>query len=176
MSGNGKTLVIRNGTLIDGTGDAASQNDAVVIEGNRISSVGQLPPGLNLEDTGKVETIDAEGKWVMPGLIDGHCHLSFGFPSVSSTKFPQRSRHRQPGLQRHPRRPQRPDRAALRRHQHLHPRRHLVHRGGSARRHQRRAGRGAAPLHRRPVHCHLWKHRRSPSRRGWVRRSISWAY
>jgi imidazolonepropionase-like amidohydrolase len=88
MSGNGKTLVIRNGTLIDGTGDAASQNDAVVIESNRFTSVGQLPPGLNLEDTSKVEVIDAEGKWVMPGLIDGHCHLSFGFPAVSGTKYP----------------------------------------------------------------------------------------
>ena len=88
MSGNGKTLVIRNGTLIDGTGDAASQNDAVVIESNRFTSVGQLPPGLSLEDTSKVEVIDAEGKWVMPGLIDGHCHLSFGFPAVSGTKYP----------------------------------------------------------------------------------------
>ena len=88
MSGNGKTLVIRNGTLIDGTGEAASQNDAVVIDGNRFASVGALPPGLNLEDTGKVEVIDAEGKWIMPGLIDGHCHLSFGFPSVSSVKYP----------------------------------------------------------------------------------------
>ena len=88
MSANSKTLVIRNGTLIDGTGDPASSNDAVVIEGDRISSVGALPPGLNLEDTGKVEVIDAEGKWVMPGLIDGHCHLSFGFPAVSSLKYP----------------------------------------------------------------------------------------
>ena len=87
-SANGKTLVIRNGTLIDGTGDAASQNDAVVIEGNRFSSVGALPPGLNLEDTGKYEVIDAGGKWIMPGLIDGHCHLSFGFPAVSSMKYP----------------------------------------------------------------------------------------
>ena len=88
MSGNGKTLVIRNGTLIDGTGEAASQNDAVVIEGNRFSSVGALPPGLNLEDTAEYEVIDAEGKWIMPGLIDGHCHLSFGFPAVSSSKYP----------------------------------------------------------------------------------------
>ena len=88
MSGNAKTLIIRNGTLIDGTGEPASQNDAVVIDGNRFSSVGQLPPGLNIEDTGKVEVIDAEGKWIMPGLIDGHCHLSFGFPSVSSTRYP----------------------------------------------------------------------------------------
>ena len=88
MASNGKTLVIRNGTLIDGTSEAASQNDAVVIDGNRFSSVGALPPGLNLEDTGKVEVIDAEGKWIMPGLIDGHCHLSFGFPTVSPMKYP----------------------------------------------------------------------------------------
>ena len=98
MSGNGKTLVIRNGTLIDGTGEAASQNDAVVIDGNRFASVGALPPGLNLEDTGKVEVIDAEGKWIMPGLIDGHCHLSFGFPSVSSVKYPSGRGTASPGF------------------------------------------------------------------------------
>ena len=98
MSANGKTLVIRNGTLIDGTGEPASQTDAVVIEGNRFSSVGALPPGLNLEDTGKVEIIDAEGKWVMPGLIDGHCHLSFGFPSVSSAKYPSGRGTASPGF------------------------------------------------------------------------------
>ena len=101
MSGNGKTLVIRNGTLIDGTGEAASQNDAVVIDGNRFSSVGALPPGLNLEDTGKVEIIDAEGKWIMPGLIDGHCHLSFGFPTVFLIEVSERAGHHQPGVQ-HP--------------------------------------------------------------------------
>ena len=82
MSANGKTLVIRHGTLIDGTGEPASPNDAVVIQGNRIASVGQLPPDLNLEDTARVEVIDAAGQWLMPGLIDGHCHLSFGFPAV----------------------------------------------------------------------------------------------
>ena len=38
-----KTLVIRNGTLIDGSGQAAARNDAIVIEGNRIKSVGALP-------------------------------------------------------------------------------------------------------------------------------------
>jgi imidazolonepropionase-like amidohydrolase len=76
-----KTLVIRNGTLIDGSGGAAA-NTAVVIQGNRISSVGELPGGVNLEDTDKVDVIDATGQWIMPGLIDGHCHLSFGMPAV----------------------------------------------------------------------------------------------
>ena len=77
-----KTLVIRNGTLIDGSGAAAAANTAVVIQGNRISSVGELPCGVNLEDTDKVDVIDASGQWIMPGLIDGHCHLSFGMPAV----------------------------------------------------------------------------------------------
>ena len=76
-----KTLVIRNGTLIDGSG-AAAANTAVVIQGNRISSVGELPGEVNLEDTDKVDVIDATGQWIMPGLIDGHCHLSFGMPAV----------------------------------------------------------------------------------------------
>ena len=77
-----KTLVIRNGTLIDGSGAPAVVNTAVVVRGNRIASVGELPAGINLEDTGNVDLIDATGRWIMPGLIDGHCHLSFGMPAV----------------------------------------------------------------------------------------------
>ena len=159
-SANGKTLVIRNGTLIDGTGDAASQNDAVVIEGNRFSSVGALPPGLNLEDTGKYEVIDAGGKWIMPGLIDGHCHLSFGFPAVSSMKYPSGRGTTNPSF------------SALRAARNAQT---VLRSGvtslsipggtwfievGTARRHQCRAGRGAAHFHRRAFHRDLRQHRR----------------
>ena len=81
MNSNGtQTTVIRNGTLIDGTGSPPAENDAIVIEGNRIRSVGRVPADLNLEDRGQVQIIDASGQWIMPGLIDAHCHLSFGFP------------------------------------------------------------------------------------------------
>ena len=90
MGGNGnKTLVIRNGTLIDGSGASPVENDAVVIEGSRIRSVGAIPGDLHLEDRENVEVIDATGQWVMPGLIDAHVHLSFGrpdFPEVVSGK------------------------------------------------------------------------------------------
>ena len=83
MGNNGKdTTVIRNGTLIDGAGNPATHNDAVVIEGNLIRSVGNLPPDVNLEDKDNVQVIDASGRWIMPGLIDAHCHLSFGFPQM----------------------------------------------------------------------------------------------
>ncbi len=77
-----KTLVIQNGTIIDGSGAPAVENTAVVVQGNRISSVGELPGDFNLEDAAKVDVIDATRHWIMPGLIDGHCHLSFGMPAI----------------------------------------------------------------------------------------------
>ena len=77
-----RTTVIQNGTLIDGTGNPAAPNDALVIEGNRIRSVGKVPEDLALEDRDKVEVIDASNQWIMPGLIEGHCHLSFGQPKM----------------------------------------------------------------------------------------------
>ena len=83
MGSNGtQTTVIQNGILIDGTGSPPTQNDAIVIEGNRIRSVGQVPGDLNLEDKARVQVIDASGQWIMPGLIDAHCHLSFGQPDM----------------------------------------------------------------------------------------------
>src|SRR2546429_9634057 len=77
-----KTLVVRNGTLIDGSGRPAARNDAIVIEGNRIRSVGALPPDVEIEDRRTVEVIDAGGQWIMPGLIDAHCHVSYGYPVI----------------------------------------------------------------------------------------------
>jgi imidazolonepropionase-like amidohydrolase len=68
-------LIIRNGTLIDGAGGAPQRNDALVIEGNRIKSIGALPPE-------PATLIDATGQWIMPGLIDAHVHLSYGYPKL----------------------------------------------------------------------------------------------
>src|SRR6476660_6676194 len=81
MSGN-KTLVIRNGQVIDGSGAPTARNDAIVVAGNRIKSVGALPPDIQLEDRKNVQVIDAAGQWIMPGLIDAHCHVSYGYPTI----------------------------------------------------------------------------------------------
>ena len=67
-----KTLVIKGGTLIDGTGRAPVEDAAIVIEGNRFKSVGRtgavsIPAGA--------EVVDIAGKTVLPGFIDGHGHL-----------------------------------------------------------------------------------------------------
>lgn len=77
-----KTLVIRNGNLIDGSGAPTARNDTIVIASNRIKSVGPLPPDIQLEDRKNVAVIDGTGQWIMPGLIDAHCHVSYGYPPI----------------------------------------------------------------------------------------------
>jgi imidazolonepropionase-like amidohydrolase len=81
-----RTLVIQNGTLIDGTGSAARSCDSIVIRGNRIESVGQLAIDVNLNDTEHVTVIDAKGQWILPGLIEAHCHISFGHPAIATVR------------------------------------------------------------------------------------------
>lgn len=83
------TTVILNGTLIDGSGKPPEPNEAIVIEGNRIRSAGSLPADIEIEDRDQVQVIDASGQWILPGLIDGHCHLSFGYPEMSGVPSSQ---------------------------------------------------------------------------------------
>jgi imidazolonepropionase-like amidohydrolase len=83
------TLVILNGTLIDGAGNPPTPNEAIVVQGNRIRSMGRLPEDVRLEDREHVNVIDASEQWILPGLIDGHCHLSFGFPQMNGAPSSQ---------------------------------------------------------------------------------------
>ncbi|MDX2159048.1 MAG: amidohydrolase family protein [Hyphomicrobiaceae bacterium] len=59
-------LVIRNGTIVDGTGGEPRQGD-VAISGDRIARVGRF------EGAG-AEEIDAKGRIVTPGFVDIHTH------------------------------------------------------------------------------------------------------
>ncbi|NIO11774.1 MAG: amidohydrolase family protein [Deltaproteobacteria bacterium] len=60
-------LVIRNGTVIDGTGSPAYEAD-VAVEGEKIAAIGkQLGSGQR--------EIDARGKVVSPGFVDPHTHM-----------------------------------------------------------------------------------------------------
>src|ERR1700724_1873370 len=82
MSAAKKTLVIRNGTLIDGSGKPSARNDAIVVEGTRIKNVAAFPGDIHLEDRKTVDIVDAAGKWIMPRLIDPHCDMSYGYPLI----------------------------------------------------------------------------------------------
>ncbi|OGA52566.1 MAG: hypothetical protein A3G24_10070 [Betaproteobacteria bacterium RIFCSPLOWO2_12_FULL_62_13] len=60
-------LVIRNGTVVDGTGLPKYRAD-VGLNGDRIAAIGRIG------ERGK-EEIDATGHVVSPGFIDGHTHM-----------------------------------------------------------------------------------------------------
>ncbi len=65
--------LIRNGTLIDGNGGPPLEDAAVLIKDNLIQAVGPLNT-LSLPDA-ELHEIDAEGGFILPGLIDTHVHL-----------------------------------------------------------------------------------------------------
>ena len=83
-----EVIVIRGGTLIDGTGAPPVPNAVVVVRGNRIETVSRngqasYPAGARV--------LEADGKFIVPGLMDAHCHyqdwmpelmLSYGVTSV----------------------------------------------------------------------------------------------
>jgi imidazolonepropionase-like amidohydrolase len=70
-------LRIAGGNVIDGTGQPPKLAD-VLVRNNRIVAVGaEALPG-EAPPPGGIETIDATGMTVMPGLIDVHCHMTYG--------------------------------------------------------------------------------------------------
>ena len=60
-------LVIKNGTVIDGSGLPRFRADVAVQDG-RIASIGRIRDGAK-------KVVDAEGHVVAPGFIDGHTHM-----------------------------------------------------------------------------------------------------
>jgi imidazolonepropionase-like amidohydrolase len=76
----GSPIIIRNATVLDGTGKRIDGADVLMRDG-RIVAVG---PGL---DGANATTIDAQGRWVTPGLIDVHSHLGvYASPGVNASQ------------------------------------------------------------------------------------------
>ncbi len=65
-------LVIRNGLVIDGTGQPAFRAD-IAVTGDRIAAVGKITAEAR-------RTIDAKGSIVIPGIIDPHSHADLILP------------------------------------------------------------------------------------------------
>ena len=75
-----RKMVIRNATIIDGTGAPPRGRYDIVIEGNRITAITQSGwPGLASAPNRKPDDadyeMDATGLYVMPGFTDMHVHL-----------------------------------------------------------------------------------------------------
>lgn len=60
-------------TLIDGNGGAPQENSYMIVEDKKIVEIGRLE---NLESTEALEVVDLSGKYLMPGLINAHVHIT----------------------------------------------------------------------------------------------------
>ena len=63
-------LQIKNGRVLTMAGKTF-ENGQVLIENGKIKSVGEY---LSIPNA-KAEVIDARGGWILPGLIEAHCHI-----------------------------------------------------------------------------------------------------
>ena len=73
-------IIIAGAKIWDASGAAPFEGD-VLVEGNRIRAVSRAPGQLAASGD---QVIDGKGKTLVPGLVEGHAHLSF--ESVTSTE------------------------------------------------------------------------------------------
>ena len=88
-------VLLQGGTLIDGTGAVPKPNTDLLFSGDCILGVGaEATQGAQTATAqgSALRTLDVTGRTVMPGLIDAHCHITFGEPSSNDELF----FHRQP--------------------------------------------------------------------------------
>lgn len=74
------TLFIRNGSLVNVVSGEILSDICVAVVGTRIAYVGPFVEGM-IDDTTRV--IEADGKYIAPGLLDGHCHIESSMLSVT---------------------------------------------------------------------------------------------
>ena len=67
------TVLIKHATIFDATGAAPFGGD-VLVDGNRVAAVSRVAGQIA---TGDSQLIDGTGLFLMPGLTEGHGHLSF---------------------------------------------------------------------------------------------------
>jgi imidazolonepropionase-like amidohydrolase len=67
-------ILIDDVTIVDGLGNEPEAGRAVLIDGDRITTIAAAGSIADPE----ADRIDGSGKVLMPGMIDCHCHISFG--------------------------------------------------------------------------------------------------
>jgi imidazolonepropionase-like amidohydrolase len=80
------TLVLKNATIIDGTGNAPVPNGSVIVKEERIKEILPGPPGMIPSGA---TVIDCRYQTLLPGLIDAHIHVG----AVEANIMEQQRRH-----------------------------------------------------------------------------------
>ena len=73
---NGMSVLFKNGLVVTSTGSYKSD---VFVQGEKIASIGT---GLAVKAD---ETVDATGKYILPGAIDPHTHIEMPFMGTTSS-------------------------------------------------------------------------------------------
>ena len=79
-----ETTVLKNVTVIDGTGAAPQANSAIVMTDGKIAYVG---PVSGLKAPAGATVKDLSGKFVMPGIIDSHVHVGMMHDVTQDFKY-----------------------------------------------------------------------------------------
>lgn len=74
FEGQAASVLIRGGTLIDGTGAAPLNDVRILIEDGVITRIWTPDTAGDRAPVAGIPTIDAKGKFILPGLIDSHVH------------------------------------------------------------------------------------------------------
>ncbi len=71
------SLLIQKATLIDGTGKPPKENCTIVVKDGKFAHIYDCPEGADkgLRENPDLPVIDAEGCYLLPGLMDLHIHL-----------------------------------------------------------------------------------------------------
>lgn len=64
-------LLIKNGKIMTMSGKTYSKG-SILIKDKKISQIGE---NININDNDNCKVIDANNCWVMPGIIESHCHI-----------------------------------------------------------------------------------------------------
>ena len=81
---HGEVKVLKNFTLIDGTGRPPAAATAMIVDNGRVTWVG---PAAQLQPPAGAETVDLAGKFVMPGIINLHGHIGNTVDLQQDAKF-----------------------------------------------------------------------------------------
>ena len=69
------SLLIHNGTIVDGRGAQPVRDGVVLVEAGKLAYVGPAADAPHVP--GSVERIDARGGTIMPGLVEAHFHATY---------------------------------------------------------------------------------------------------